>query len=130
MVYIILPHHDTQQCGNTRGITDLLLLVDLGGALGAGLLLALALLQERLGDENAVARGDGGGSTVSVRLVRSPAYRGMVKSADGELLLKRCILALANSSVSGFNQWDCGSTAVIPNETSSLGATASRTTPI
>lgn len=36
-----------------------LLLLNLSGALGAGLLLALALLQERLGDQNVVVRRHG-----------------------------------------------------------------------
>ena len=35
-------------------MTDLLLLLDLGGLLSASLLLALALLQEGLGDQNLV----------------------------------------------------------------------------
>lgn len=51
--------------------TDLLLVLDGGGALSAGLLLRLALLQEGLGDQDVVLGGDG---TVGTRLVRSPAY--------------------------------------------------------
>jgi hypothetical protein len=38
--------------------TDLLLLLELGGSLLSGLLLALALLQESLGDENIILGGD------------------------------------------------------------------------
>ena len=40
-------------------MTDLLLLLDLGGLLGASLLLALALLQEGLRDQDLVFGGDG-----------------------------------------------------------------------
>lgn len=40
-------------------VTYSLLLLNLGGALSAGLLLALALLQERLGDQNVVVRRHG-----------------------------------------------------------------------
>jgi hypothetical protein len=54
-----------------RSCTNLLLLLDLGLLLSASLLLALALLEEGLGDEDLVLGGDG---TVTVRLVRSPAY--------------------------------------------------------
>lgn len=39
---------------NGRENAHLLLLLNLGGALGAGLLLRLALLEKRLGDENVV----------------------------------------------------------------------------
>lgn len=67
--------------------TDLLLLVGLGSALGASLLLRLALLQERLGDQDLVVGGDG--AIHQFRLVRSPAYRSMKESAGGELLQVR-----------------------------------------
>lgn len=50
--------------------TDLLLLGDLSRLLGAGLLLALALLQESLGNQDVVLGGDG--PVVTCRLVRSP----------------------------------------------------------
>jgi len=39
-------------------LTDLLLLLELGGSLLSGLLLTLALLQESLRDENLVMGGD------------------------------------------------------------------------
>lgn len=52
-------------------LVGLLLVLDGGGALSAGLLLRLALLQEGLGDQDVVLGGDG---TVGTRLVRSPAY--------------------------------------------------------
>lgn len=68
-----------------RGIvTDLLLLVGVGGALGAGLLLRLALLEQSLGDQDLVVGGDG--AIHQIRLVRSPAYLSMEESAGGELL--------------------------------------------
>ena len=49
-----------------------LLLLDLGLALSAGLLLRLALLQEGLRDQDIVLDGDG---TKHLRLVRGPAYQ-------------------------------------------------------
>lgn len=59
-----------------RGIiTDLLLLVGLGGALGASLLLRLALLEQSLGDQDLVVGGDG--AIHQFRSVRSPAYLSM-----------------------------------------------------
>ena len=51
-------------------ITNLLALLKLSGLLSASLLLALALLEEGLGDEDLVLGGDG--TIVNVRLVRSP----------------------------------------------------------
>jgi hypothetical protein len=51
-----------------RNATDLLLLLNLSRALGAGLLLGLALLQEGLGDEDLVGGGHG-----SVQVSRGPA---------------------------------------------------------
>jgi len=42
-----------------ESVTNLLLLLDLGMALSASLLLALALLQQSLGHENMIVRGDG-----------------------------------------------------------------------
>jgi hypothetical protein len=55
-------------------LVGLLLLVLLSSALGAGLLLRLALLQESLGNENIVLGRDGSERS---ELVRSPTYRGM-----------------------------------------------------
>jgi len=55
-------------------LVGLLLLLDLGRALSASLLLRLALLQKSLGDENIVLSRN---RPVRVRLVRGPAYRGM-----------------------------------------------------
>lgn len=52
-----------------------LLLLDLSSALSASLLLRLALLQERLGDEHVILGGDR--TIVKSRLVRSPTYRSM-----------------------------------------------------
>ncbi len=75
-----------------RGGTHLLLLLDRSIPFGPRFLLALALLQKRLGDEDVVLGGDG--PAVIARLVRSPAYRGMEKSAGGELLLKCDILCI------------------------------------
>jgi len=76
-------------------LTNLLLVVGLGLLLSASLLLALALLEEGLGDEDLVLGRDG---TVNTRLVRSPAYtRGMSKSAGGELLPSATFSAMANS---------------------------------
>jgi len=54
-------------------LAGLLLLLDLGGALSAGLLLRLALLQKRLRDEDVILGGD----RPTFRLVRGPTYRGM-----------------------------------------------------
>lgn len=68
-------------------ITDLLLLVDLGGALSTSLLLRLALLEQSLGDQDLVVGGDG--AIHQFRSVRSPAYRSMKESAGGELLRVR-----------------------------------------
>lgn len=68
-------------------ITDLLLLVGLGGALSARLLLRFALLEQSLGDQDLVVGGDG--AIHQVRLVLSPAYRSMKESAGGELLRMR-----------------------------------------
>lgn len=51
-------------------MTNLLALLDLGRLLSASLLLAFALLQEGLGDQNIVLGGDG--TVVTFRLVRSP----------------------------------------------------------
>lgn len=68
-------------------MTDLLLLVSLGGALGASLLLRLALLEQSLGDHDVVVGGDG--AKYQIRLVRSPAYLSMEESAGGELLQVR-----------------------------------------
>lgn len=51
-------------------MTNLLALLKLGSLLSASLLLALALLEEGLGDEDLVLGGDG--TIVNVRLVRSP----------------------------------------------------------
>lgn len=68
-------------------MTDLLLLVSLGGALGASLLLRLALLEQSLGDQDVVVGGDG--AKYQIRLVRSPAYLSMEESAGGELLQVR-----------------------------------------
>lgn len=48
-----------QSLTRQRVCTYSLLLLNLGGALSAGLLLALALLQERLGDQNVVVRRHG-----------------------------------------------------------------------
>ena len=54
-------------------LTNLLPLVVVSGLLSASFLLALALLEQSLGNENLVVGGDGAG--VTFRLVRSPAYR-------------------------------------------------------
>lgn len=51
-------------------MTNLLSLLDLSGLLSASLLLALALLQQGLGDENVLLGRDG--TVVKLRLVRSP----------------------------------------------------------
>ncbi len=67
-------HHITQWKLNGKASTNLLLLVLLSSALGAGLLLRLALLQESLGNENIVLGRDGSERS---ELVRSPTYRGM-----------------------------------------------------
>lgn len=57
---------------NIKGVlmTNLLSLLDLSGLLSASLLLALALLQQGLGDENVLLGRDG--TVVKLRLVRSP----------------------------------------------------------
>lgn len=65
-----------------RIATHLLLLLGSSGFLGASLLLALALLQEGLRNQNLVLSGNG---TAALRLVRGPTYCGMEKSAGGEL---------------------------------------------
>lgn len=78
--------------GNTYG----LLLVGGLGALGAGLLLALSLLEESLRDQDLVVGRDG---SAHFKSVRSPAYRrryGTERRLQ-ELQLKRDILCLANS---------------------------------
>ena len=69
MLYIILcsPPPASRRCS----WTNLLLLLNGSRPLGAGLLLALALLEQSLGDQDVVLGGDG---TVGARLVRSPAY--------------------------------------------------------
>lgn len=59
---------------SSDGYTHSLLLLDLGLALSAGLLLRLALLQEGLGDQDIVLGGDG---TKHLRLVRVQHTRGM-----------------------------------------------------
>lgn len=68
-------HHFVRREGKKRVYTYSLLLLLLSSALSASLLLALALLEERLGDKNLLVGGDG---TMEMRLVRSPAYRAMV----------------------------------------------------
>lgn len=69
--------------GDERGeSTYSLALLSDGGALGAGLLLRLALLQEGLRDQDVVVGRDS--AIGKLRLVRSPAYRvcdGMEQSA-------------------------------------------------
>ena len=70
--------------------TNLLLLLESGSSLGAGLLLALSLLEKSLGDQDVVAGRDG--STVLLRLVRRPAYRGMEQSAGLRIVARRDIL--------------------------------------
>ena len=56
-------HHVVSWKVCSKGNTDGLLLLDLSGALSASLLLALALLQEGLGDEDLVLGGNGTAST-------------------------------------------------------------------
>ena len=73
----------------------LLLLLNSGTALSASLLLALALLEEGLGDEDLILGRDRPVGTS--RLVRSPAYRSMMRSAGGELLRKATFSAVADS---------------------------------
>lgn len=51
-------------------MTNLLLLVSIGGLLSASLFLALALLQESLRDQDVILGGDG--TVGTFRLVRSP----------------------------------------------------------
>lgn len=70
-LYIIITPPVTAQRINGK-CTDLLLLGDLGLLLSASLLLALALLQEGLRDEDLLLGGDGTAS--SIRLVRDPRY--------------------------------------------------------
>jgi len=48
----VFMHHI--EGGEDKEVSYLLLLLDLGSTLGAGLLLRLALLQERLRDENVI----------------------------------------------------------------------------
>jgi hypothetical protein len=59
-----------------HGGTNLLLVVGLGLLLSASLLLALALLEEGLRDQDLVLGGDG---TVTFRLVCGPAYTKCMK---------------------------------------------------
>lgn len=59
-------------------VGGLLLLLE-GVALGAGLLLGLPLLEESLGDQDLLLGRDG--TAEAFRLVRSPAYQGMERSA-------------------------------------------------
>lgn len=79
-------------------VTYSLLLLEDGGALSASLLLALALLEQGLGDHDLVLGRD---SSIRIRLVRSPAYRvrGMEqKSADARTVACATFCALADSS--------------------------------
>ena len=62
-------HHNARETGEV--ITYGLLLIGLGGALSAGLLLRLSLLEKSLGDQDVVVSRDG---TMINRSVRSPAY--------------------------------------------------------
>lgn len=57
---------------NQRGYTYSLALLNNGRALSASLLLALALLEESLRDQDLVVGGDG--AIFKLRLVRSPPY--------------------------------------------------------
>lgn len=56
-----------------RGYTYSLALLNDGSTLGASLLLALALLEESLRDQDMVVGGDG--AIFKLRLVRSPPYK-------------------------------------------------------
>lgn len=60
----------TLEDDGTLLLVDLLALLDLGGALSASLLLALALLEEGLGDEDLVLGRNG--TIIKIRSVRSP----------------------------------------------------------
>ena len=68
MHHVVLWKGESSSDGNTYS----LLLLDLGLALSASLLLRLALLEEGLGDQDVVLGGDG---TKHGRLVRGPAYQ-------------------------------------------------------
>jgi hypothetical protein len=58
---------------NQRGYTYSLALLSNGSTLSASLLLALALLEESLRDQDLVVGGDG--AIFKLRLVRSPPYK-------------------------------------------------------
>lgn len=75
------------------GSTHSLLLLDGIGALSAGLLLRLALLEKGLRDQDLVVGRD----TTFIRLVRSPVPQVVWNRAPGRELLQSDILCLANS---------------------------------
>lgn len=82
-------------------LVELLALLELGRLLGAGLLLALALLEEGLGDEDLVLGRDG--TIVNIRLVRSPRIthdKCMNRAPVGELPI------VTRHSQRGLTRWE------------------------
>lgn len=70
MMYVM--HHNAAGMRQERNTYGLALLSD-SGALSASLLLALALLEQSLRDQDLVVGGDG--AVCKIRLVRGPPYQ-------------------------------------------------------